>query len=153
MRAASKMMALPCIVRAGLVGAGLFGAGALAASPAAGQSTLKLELNRLEAREDGCRVYMMVENPSGPALRSLKVDLFALDKDGVAAKRLAIELAPVQERKTVIRLFDFAGLPCPSLGRVLLNDVIACEGAVAPVENCLGGIVTSSRRGAVPFDQ
>ncbi len=111
---------------------------------------LKLELNRLEPTGDACRTYLLVDNSRGPALKSLKVDLFAFDTDGVAQKRLAVELGPVQERKTMVRLFDFAGLACPKIGRILLNDVMACEGGDASREGCLERIETESKT-AAPF--
>lgn len=111
---------------------------------------LKLELNRLEQSGEACRTYLLVDNSRGPALKSLKVDLFAFDTDGVAQKRLAVELGPVQERKTMVRLFDFPALACPKIGRVLLNDVLACEGGDANRETCLERIETESKA-AAPF--
>ncbi|MFY9291262.1 MAG: Tat pathway signal protein [Methylorubrum rhodinum] len=113
---------------------------------------LKIELNRLEPAGEACRTYMLVDNGRGPALKSLKVDLFAFDTEGVAQKRLAVELGPVQEKKTVVRLFDFAGLACPKIGRILLNDVLACEGADASRETCLERIETATKTPAA-FDR
>jgi hypothetical protein len=111
---------------------------------------LKLELNRLEPAGEACRTYLLVDNSRGPALKSLKVDLFAFDTEGVAQKRLAVELGPVPDRKTMVRLFDFPALACPKIGRVLLNDVIACEGGDATRENCLARIEPESKT-ATPF--
>jgi hypothetical protein len=109
---------------------------------------LKLELNRLEPAGEACRTYLLVDNSRGPALKSLKVDLFAFDTEGVAQKRLAVELGPVQDRKTMVRLFDFPALACPKIGRVLLNDVLACEGGEASRETCLERIETESKTSA-----
>jgi hypothetical protein len=121
------------------------------AQEAASTPSLKVELNRLESSGDNCRAYFLIDNHQGQGWRSLKLDLFALDTDGVAAKRLAVEVGPVPEKKTLIKLFDFAGLSCPRLGRVLLNDVMACEGAAPSREACLSAIETTSRVAAVPF--
>ncbi len=106
---------------------------------------LKLELNRLDPSNEACRTYLLVDNAKGPALKSLKVDLFAFDTDGIAQKRLAVELGPVGEKKTVVRLFDFAGMACPKIGRILLNDVLACEGGEASRESCLERIETTTK--------
>jgi hypothetical protein len=124
------------------------------AAPAAKSDVppLKIELNRLEPAGEACRTYMLVDNSSGPALKSLKVDLFAFDTEGVAQKRLAVELGPVQEKKTVVRLFDFAGLACPKIGRLLLNDVLACEGGDATRETCLERIEPATKTSAA-FDR
>ncbi|CAO4142501.1 Tat pathway signal protein [Methylorubrum thiocyanatum] len=124
------------------------------AAPAAKSDvpSLKIELNRLEPAGEACRTYMLVDNSRGPALKSLKVDLFAFDTEGVAQKRLAVELGPVQEKKTVVRLFDFAGLACPKIGRLLLNDVLACEGGDATRETCLERIEPATKTSAA-FDR
>ncbi len=115
---------------------------------AAAGPALKIQLNRLEPAGEACRTYLVVDNGAGPALKSLKVDLFAFDTEGVAQKRLAVELGPIQDKKTVVRLFDFPGLACPKIGRVLLNDVLACEGGEASRESCLERIETDSKTSA-----
>ena len=81
-------------------------------------------------------------------MKSLKVDLFAFDTEGIAQKRLSVELGPVQDRKTMVRLFDFPGIACPKIGRLLLNDVLACEGGEASRETCLDRIETESKTSA-----
>ena len=126
--------------------------GASAQEGASKGAPLKVELNRLEPAGEACRTYMLVDNGRGPALKSLKVDLFAFDTEGVAQKRLAVELGPVQEKKTVVRLFDFAGLACPKIGRILLNDVLACEGGEASRESCLERIEPATKTSAA-FDR
>jgi hypothetical protein len=127
------------------------------ASPALAQerpqsvAPVRIELNKVEASGENCRTYFLIDNKSAEAWRSLKLDLFALDKDGVAAKRLAVEVGPVPGRKTLIKLFDFPGLSCQRFGRVLLNDVVACEGVASSREECLSAIETASKVESVPF--
>ncbi len=124
---------------------------ALAQVPASAGTALRIELNKIEAAGDNCRTYFLIDNQKGEGWRSLKLDLFALDTDGVAAKRLAVEVGPVPGRKTLIKLFDFPGLNCTRLGRVLLNDVLACEGAASSREDCLSAVETASKIDAVSF--
>lgn len=110
----------------------------------------RLELNRLEPQGENCRAYLMIDNARAKrSYRSLKLDLFALDTDGVAARRLAVELGPIAANKTVIKLFDFTGLACPRFGRLLLNDVMACEAEPAAGADCLAAIETTSK--TIPF--
>ncbi|MCG7393627.1 Tat pathway signal protein [Microvirga sp. ACRRW] len=127
-----------------------FSSMALAQEPAKAVS-LRVELNKIEASGENCRTYFLIDNRQQDAWRSFKLDLFALDKDGVAAKRLAVEVGPVPARKTLIKLFDFPGLSCPQLGSVLLNDVVACEGAASSREECLAAVETASKVETVPF--
>ena len=122
-------------------------------APAAEKAApLKLQLNRLEASGDSCRVTMVVDNSRGTGLKSYKVDLFAFDTEGVAQKRVAVELGPVAARKTVVKIFDVPGIACPKVGRVLLNDVLACEGGEAGREACLERTETETKAG-IPFDR
>ncbi len=128
----------------------LFGAMAVA-QEASKATALRVELNKIEASGENCRTYFLIDNRQQEAWRSMKLDLFALDRDGVAAKRLAVEVGPVPARKTLIKLFDFPGLSCQQLGSILLNDVVACEGAAASREECLAVIETASKVETVPF--
>jgi len=117
----------------------------------ASSNPLRIELNRVEAAGENCRTYFLIDNQKGESWKSLKLDLFALDTDGVAAKRLAVEVGPVPRHKTLIKLFDFPGLTCSRVGRVLLNDVLTCDGAAPSREECLTAIETASKVDAVSF--
>ncbi|SHO59694.1 hypothetical protein SAMN02745172_00030 [Pseudoxanthobacter soli DSM 19599] len=120
-------------------------------APAATPAPIRLELNKLEPTSGGaCRVYFLIENGKGPSLRSLKLDLFVLDDKGVVGKRMAVEAAPIASGKTMVKLFDVAGVECGSFGRVLLNDVISCTAADGAALSCLDRIDVSSKAD-VPF--
>jgi len=112
---------------------------------------LKLQLNKAEAAGDACRITMVVDNSRGGALKSYKVDLFAFDPEGVAQKRVAVDLGPLPPRKTTVKIFDFAGIACGKIGRVLLNDVLSCEGDTTR-ETCLERTETESKA-SIPFDR
>ncbi|MBZ6076987.1 Tat pathway signal protein [Microvirga puerhi] len=113
--------------------------------------SIRIELNKVENVGENCRTYFKVDNRNGGSWNSLKLDLFALDTNGVAAKRMALEIGPVPERKTLIKLFDFPALSCDHLGQVLLNDVLACNGRAGSREECLAAIDTTSKVATVPF--
>lgn len=135
---------------AGLVAAVL--ACLLAAVPASAESgdsaAVDIELNKLEANGEACRAYLVLKNASPQAFESLKLDLVMFDTDGVVAKRLAVEAAPLPRGKTSLKVFDIAGHACGGIGSILLNDVLACAPAAAG--DCLG-LVAASARGEVPF--
>lgn len=117
------------------------------------EGNVRIELNKLEPVGESCRTFFLIDNRQGKDWRSIKLDLFALDTDGVAAKRLAVEVGPVPEKKTLIKLFDFSGIACPRFGRILLNDVVSCEGVANARDVCLSSIETTSRVSGVPFDK
>ncbi len=119
--------------------------------PAVG-APIRLQLNRLEPSGEACRATVVIDNLKGGAIKSYKVDLFAFDTEGVAQKRVAVELGPLPARKTTVKLFDFAGISCSKIGRVLLNDVLACEGGEGGREGCLERTETETKAG-VPLDR
>ncbi|CAA2155276.1 hypothetical protein MBRA_00930 [Methylobacterium brachiatum] len=125
---------------------------ALAQEAAPEKAPLKLQLNKLETAGEACRVTLVVDNAKGASLKSYKVDLFAFDPEGVAQKRVAVELGPLPGRKTTVKIFDFPGIACAKVGRVLLNDVLACDGGDAAREACLERTETETKAGPA-FDR
>lgn len=108
-------------------------------------SPLRVELNKLEPRGDGCRIYMVFANPSELAFQDFRLDLVFFGRDGVIAKRIAVDAAPLRAAKTIVKLFDVASLPCADIGSVLINDVLSCRNGEAEMPNCIGRIATASR--------
>jgi hypothetical protein len=94
------------------------------------EAPILLQLNKLEPLPEdgpGCRVFFVVRNLNAEPIRQLRLDLVLFGTDGVIARRLALDLAPLAAHKTSVRLFDLKGLPCDEIGRVLINDVLACQ--------------------------
>jgi hypothetical protein len=124
-----------------------------AGGPAAAQTpAVRMELNKLEPHGKACRVYMLFANETPRAFRTLKTDLVIFDSDGIIAKRLAVDGAPLAARKTVVKLFDVADVSCASIGRILLNDAMSCEDGAGPVEDCTA-LLNAESRAAVPFNK
>lgn len=111
---------------------------------------VSVELNKLETTGGACRAYLVLQNRSGRDFDSLKLDLVMFDRDGIVARRLAVEGAPLPAGKTGLRVFDMADQPCDGIGRVLLNDVLACGGDGGAWDDCLDLLQASSRTPA-PF--
>lgn len=147
----SAMAAAAVLAATALIG----GAGAAApagadaaAATGADAAAITVELNKLEPANAGCRAYLVVRNGTDTALASLRLDLVMFGTDGVIARRLAVETAPLPAGKTAVRLFDMAGTDCADIARVLLNDVLACRDAAGDRPDCLAQVATSSRAAA-----
>jgi hypothetical protein len=137
----------------GLAACAIFGAVpnlALAADAA----PVPLELNKLEPtgqNHSTCRVYFVVTNPESEPATQFQLDLILFGKDGVIARRIALELAPLPPHKTAVRLFDVPNLQCDDIGQILVNDVLACRfgnqqsSDEAQRQACLDRITVSSR--------
>lgn len=117
------------------------------AGPVHAAGGVSVELNRMEPKDQSCRVSFVVANPGDKAIDSLKLDLVFFDKEGVISRRLAVEAGPVRASKTSVKLFEAADTPCDGVSRILLNEVTACGGA----EDCLGQVSLTSRVKGVEF--
>ena len=122
------------------------------ADPATGAAPIHVELNRLEQRDSGCRVHLVVENESARAFSSYRLDLVIFAADGIIARRVALETAPLRMHKTMVKEFDIDGLACERFGRILLNDITACVSDASEPRDCVSATRTSSRA-AIPFDK
>lgn len=141
------------LARTGLILLATAWASFLSVSPVLSQTpaaqpdgSVAIELNKVETKPDGaCRAYLVVENGTAGSFRELKLDMVMFDTDGVVARRLAVQVAPLPAGKTSLKVFDIKGLPCEKLGRLLLNDVMTCADAAETRTNCLDAISTRSR--------
>jgi len=114
--------------------------GALAETP-----QVRLELNKVEDTKDGCRVYLVFENGTPVNYEGYKLDFVMFGRDGVIARRLALEASPLKANKTTVKLFDVAGLVCADLGAILINDVLACQSGGQERADCISSLATASR--------
>lgn len=104
-----------------------------------------VELNKLEQVDNACRAYLVTQNLTDIHFDSLQLDIVMFDNDGIVAKRLAVEIAPMAPGKTSLKVFDIAGLPCDKIGQLLLNDVIQCRDDKGVRTDCLSLVRVSSR--------
>lgn len=109
------------------------------------ESPIKVELNKLENYDGACRAYLVFENTTTRDFTVFKLDLVMFGADGVIAKRLAVDTAPLHSAKTSVKLFDLAKLRCADIGRILINDIIECRDQRGKRTDCVSLVETSSR--------
>lgn len=114
---------------------------ALAQSPAA----LELELNALTPSETGCRVTFLATNRLGTELTRSALEIALFGAEGGIDRLVSLEFKAMPEGKARVLQFDLAGLACDNLSRVLVNDVVACEGEGLEPKACLAALKPSSR--------
>ncbi len=136
-------------IRALLIAA--YGMAVPAQADEANDSMVAVELNKLEANGSGCRPYLVFENKTDLDFGSLKLDLVMFDLDGIIARRVAVEGAPLPPGKMAVKVFDLPDLACDQIGRVLLNGLTQCTDQEGDQSNCLALIDTASRASDVGF--
>jgi hypothetical protein len=111
----------------------------------AGDESVRIELNKLEDKDGSCRVHLVLENASATSFEGYKLDLVLFGPDGIIARRLAVDVAPLRAHKKSVKLFDVDGLSCGAVGAVLLNDVLGCRSGTGERSDCVDTLAVSSR--------
>lgn len=111
------------------------------AAPAA----LSIELNAVQPADAGCRVTFLAVNGFDTALDRASVETALFDGAGAIERIVTLDFKALAPGKTKVLQFELAGLDCANLGRVLINDITACEGTGLEPGACLAGLVTTSR--------
>ena len=113
---------------------------------------LTLELNKLEPVQAtsggaaGCRAYLVASDPEGgPKVDAMRLDLVLFGTDGVIARRIALDVGPVQPGRMQVRPFELRDLPCDGIGQILVNDALICKIGGADQNDCLDRVKTASR--------
>ncbi len=147
---ASPAPAAPRFVRSAAAAlAGLLALAAWTGPARAEPPPLRLELNRLEPRDNGaCRFWFVANNAAPEAVDPLRLDLILFGRDGVILRRLAVDLGPLPASRTTVRIFDVGGQPCEGIGQLLLNDVLACN-AADQRQACAERLLLSSRAAGI----
>lgn len=118
------------------------------AEPAPG---LALELNALTPSETGCRVTFLATNTLGTELTRSAFEIALFGTGGGIERLVSLDFKAMPEGKTRVLQFDIGELGCDKVSRVLINDVVACEGSGLDPKVCLAGLSTVSRLDGVEF--
>lgn len=114
------------------------------AAPAPARS-LALELNALQPAETGCRVTFLATNALGGQLDRAGVEVAFFTTDGAIERIVTLDFKGLSEGKTKVLQFELKNLACDGIGRLLINDITACEGGGIAATACLDGLVTTTR--------
>ncbi|MDZ5698227.1 hypothetical protein [Chelativorans sp. M5D2P16] len=129
----------------------MIAAAALAVQPALAQETeapaakLGLELNSLAPTENGCRVTFVISNAMGAEIENAAFEIALFDQDRMVDRLTVIEFGELPAEKTKVSQFDFAGADCANIGRILINGVTECNGAILDTQACGDALETTTR--------
>ncbi len=136
-------LAGPVFVAAALIVTGPIVTGFRAAAAEPG---LDIELNKAEDGDGACVASFVVRNDMGQSLDRFSMDLYVFDRDGVIARQVLLDLAPLRGDKTTVARFNLIARPCAEVSRILVNDIPSCRGAGSgETLDCLAALTVSSR--------
>jgi hypothetical protein len=120
------------------------GGAALAQEPASAPS-LRLEFNGLEPSTAGCRLTFVVENGLGAALDRAAFEIVLFNGQGLVDRLTVLDFKDLPAGKTKVRQFDLPNADCAGIGRVLVNDAVACEGAGVEPSACIRSLKAETK--------
>ena len=106
---------------------------------------LSLELNKLEATDDGCALSFLVVNGHADDIASLVYETVLLDKNGLVDRLTLFDFGALPAGRPRVRQFVVPGLACDALGQVLINGASSCEAGTAGESACTDGLDLGSR--------
>ena len=134
---------LPVLTGAALV---LVIAAGLGVPAPAGEPGLEIELNKVEDNSGSCLASFVVRNRLGHTLDRFSMDLYVFDRDGVIARQVLLDLAPLRGDKTTVARFSLIKRPCGEISRILINDIPSCRSeGTGETLDCLAGLTVTSR--------
>jgi hypothetical protein len=121
-------------------------AAAIAQTAAPAEKKISVELNKLESVPNACRGYFVIGNGTTDGLKELRLDVFLFDKAGVILRRVGLNFTDIRPERSKVVLFDIPDMSCGDIGRLIVNDVLACNGSSGtPLPDCTSLVTTSTR--------
>jgi hypothetical protein len=114
--------------------------------------TLTIELNKMEDTEQGCLSSFLFDNQTGHQLSRFQLDLVFFDAEGIAAKQLLVDMAPLYVDKKTFASFVLDATACDKIGSILVNAVPACENGSGHEIGCVDLLKVNSRS-EVPLEK
>jgi hypothetical protein len=112
----------------------------------AGGSNIGIELNKVEDNGGTCIASFVVRNGLDHTLDRFSLDLFVFDGDGIIARQVLLDMAPLRGNKTTVAKFSLIERPCGEVGRILVNNIPSCRSEeTGQTLDCLSGLTVSSR--------
>ena len=108
---------------------------------------IMIELNKAEdTSESACLAAFVLRNDMDTPLDRFSLDLYVFDSEGIIARQLVLDLAPLRMDKTTVVRFPLLSQPCATIGRVLVNDIPSCRSEATGEDlDCLSALKVSSR--------
>lgn len=106
---------------------------------------LAIELNALQPSDRGCRVTFVAANHLGGDLDRAAYELAFFDNDGLVARLAVVDFLDLEQGRTRVRQFEFAGMDCQAIGRILVNDLTDCAGTDVEATSCMSRLFLDNK--------
>ena len=111
------------------------------AEPAA----LSIELSAADDVGSACRMSFLVRNGTGGDISQAVYEMVLFGREGQVALMTLLDFQELPSGRPRVRQFQFDGLACADISRVLINGAETCDGPAAGA--CIDGLELSTRTG------
>jgi len=118
--------------------------GTLALAETSDKSGVSIELSTAEVVGDACRLSFVVQNGFDHDIASSVYETVLFNTAGQVAKLTLLDFQDLPAGRMRVRQFQFAGLACSEISRVLINGADTCEGEGLPQGACDKGLTLRS---------
>lgn len=108
-------------------------------------ANVNIEINKTEQKEKNCRVYLVVKNDSAFSFDTFKMDMVLFDQDDIIIKNMALNIAPLQPEKKIVKAFDLKSTKCNTVSSILVNKIMQCDAKEEKKPDCISMIKLSSK--------
>lgn len=108
-------------------------------------AAITIELNAAAQLDDACRVSFVLVNGLETRVEDLALEIVVFDHAETVRQLMTLSAGAMPPGKTVVRQFDFPGMACTDISRILLNGFAACAGDRLDPVSCLDQVRPSSR--------
>ncbi|MGY6709394.1 MAG: hypothetical protein ACXIVF_13820 [Rhizobiaceae bacterium] len=109
------------------------------------EARLAIELNALQPSDRGCRVTFVAANHLEGDLDRAAYELAFFDTDGLVARLAVVDFLDLDQGRTRVRQFEFAGMDCDAIGRILINDLAECSGTGIEAASCMSRLALDNK--------
>jgi len=135
----------PITAMFGLMLAFAFAAPDAAQAEQSADPVLSIELNTLNQQETACRMIFLVQNKMGNDLDKTVFETVLFNTDGSVNRLTLFDFQKLPKGRPRVRQFEIPGTKCEAIGRVLINDVHACQGDGISGEDCIKALKLSTK--------
>ena len=106
---------------------------------------LAIELSAADDVGGACRMSFLVQNGTGGDIAKAVYEMVLFGREGQVALMTLLDFQELPSGRPRVRQFQFQGLTCADISRVLINGAETCDGPAAGA--CIDGLELSTRTG------
>ncbi|MEM9278717.1 MAG: hypothetical protein AAGA76_09090 [Pseudomonadota bacterium] len=107
--------------------------------------TITVELNKLEPASNDCILTFVVTSKSAKNIDKLAYEFVVFDDQYRVERMTVFDFRDLGAGKFRVRQFQLPETKCDDLGRILINDVSACNGTELDPQLCSAGLRISNK--------